>query len=359
MQKKLIALAVAGLVSAPAFAQSNVTIYGVADAFIGAGSQGDVDLIGVESAGLSGNRLGFRGTEDLGNGLKAVFTLEQGFTIDDGGESDSSKAFQRQAFVGLSGGFGTVALGRQYAPGYYIVNDPLASGALSPHVMMVNDAGMTIAPNSAARWDNALTYTGSFSGLTVRANYAMGAGEAVNTATGIDPEDDDRFGLSVAYANGPLNVDAIYHLIQTSSSAVTADDQKEWYVSAGYNFGMATVMASYQDGESLGKPEKQRRQRLAAWRGDPVSVQLATSTLLTARWNTTTVLRVNVDTVGYSLTPTLCRSAPPLMSATTTLVTTLTPTLVWLTRPTLSSVKTPTCSRLACVTPSNLSPRQV
>ena len=250
MQKKLIALAVAGLVSAPAFAQSNVTIYGVADAFIGAGSQGDVDLVGVESAGLSGNRLGFRGTEDLGNGLKAVFTLEQGFTIDDGGENDSSKAFQRQAFVGLSGGFGTVALGRQYAPGYYIVNDPLASGALSPHVMMVNDAGMSIAPNSAARWDNAVTYTGSFSGLTVRANYAMGAAEAVS-APGVDPSDDDRFGLSVAYANGPLNVDAIYHLLQTSSSAVTADDQTEWYVSAGYNFGMATVMASYQDGESL------------------------------------------------------------------------------------------------------------
>ncbi len=249
MQKKLIALAVAGLVSAPAFAQSNVTIYGVADAFIGAGSQGDVDLIGVESAGLSGNRIGFRGTEDLGNGLKGVFVLEQGFTIDDGAESDSTKAFQRQAFVGLSGGFGTVALGRQYAPGYYIVNDPLASGALSPHVMMVNDAGMSIAPNSAARWDNALTYTGSFSGLTVRANYAMGAGEAVNTLTGTDPEDDDRFGLSVAYANGPLNVDAVYHLIQ--NAAAGADDQKEWYVSAGYNFGVATVMASYQEADDI------------------------------------------------------------------------------------------------------------
>ncbi|ENO80741.1 porin, partial [Thauera linaloolentis] len=66
MQKKLIALAIAGLVSAPAFAQSNVTIYGVADAYVGFGKHGENDLRGVNSGALSGSRLGFRGTEDLG-----------------------------------------------------------------------------------------------------------------------------------------------------------------------------------------------------------------------------------------------------------------------------------------------------
>lgn len=248
MQKKLIALAVAGLVSAPVFAQSNVTIYGIADAYVGIGDHGDVDLNGVQSGGLSGSRLGFRGTEDLGNGLKAVFTLEQGYNIDTGTESAPDTAFQRQAFVGLSGGFGTVALGRQYAPGYYIVNDPLASSGVSAHVQMVTDAGVSIAPNSAARWDNAITYTGTFSGLTARAIYAMGASEA-NTDRAADVEDDDRYALGLAYANGPLSLEAYYHVIQTA--AARADDQTEWLIGAGYKLGFATLMATYQEAEDI------------------------------------------------------------------------------------------------------------
>ena len=128
MQKKLIALAVAGLVSAPVFAQSNVTIYGVADAYMGFGNHGGNDLAAVQSGGLSGSRLGFRGAEDLGNGLKAVFTLEQGVDISNGVASPSvggDSVFSRQALVGLSGAFGTISLGRQYAPGFDFQYDAL------------------------------------------------------------------------------------------------------------------------------------------------------------------------------------------------------------------------------------------
>lgn len=242
MQKKLIALAVAGLVSAPAFAQSNVTIYGVADAAIGVGEHGDNDFQGVVNGVLSGSRIGFRGTEDLGNGLKAVFVLEQGFDIGNGNEHIDGKQFSRQSFVGLGGAFGTVSLGRQYAPGYFFNYDAVLGALVSPQSILSNGAGMTITPNSAARWDNSLAYTGSFSGLTVRGIYSANAVE-----TGLNPEDDDAYGLGLDYSNGPLKVGAVYQVVQDN-----ANDQKEWGLGASYDFGFLTVAGSYQDAESIG-----------------------------------------------------------------------------------------------------------
>ncbi|HRP22969.1 MAG TPA: porin [Thauera sp.] len=254
MQKKLIALAVAGLVSAPAFAQSNVTIYGVADAAIGIGEHGDNDFQGVVNGVLSGSRIGFRGTEDLGNGLKAVFVLEQGFDIGNGVASPSVSAtegtnagdrdsvFSRQAYVGVGGAFGTVSLGRQYAPGYFFNYDAVLGALVSPQSILSNGAGMTITPNSAARWNNSLAYTGSFSGLTVRGIYSANTVE-----TSMNPEDDDAYGLSLDYSNGPLKVGAVYQVVQK-----TTDDQKEWGLGASYDFGFLTVAGSYQDAEGLG-----------------------------------------------------------------------------------------------------------
>ncbi|MFP5339910.1 MAG: porin [Gammaproteobacteria bacterium] len=259
MQKKLIALAVAGLVSAPAFAQSNVTIYGVADAGIGFGSHGDNDFNGVLSGVLSSSRIGFKGTEDLGNGLKAVFVLEQGFDIGNGVASpavgsaeaavdkngkvivDGDSVFSRQAYVGLGGAFGTVALGRQYAPGYFFNYDAMPAASVGPQSILSNGAGMTITPNSTARWDNSLTYTGSFSGLTARAIYSANAVE-----TELNPEDDDAYGLGLNYSNGPLSVGAVYQVVQNN-----AEDQEEWGVGGSYNFGFLTVAGSYQAVDGL------------------------------------------------------------------------------------------------------------
>lgn len=255
MQKKLIALAVAGLVSAPAFAQSNVTVYGVADAYMGFGDQGDTDLAGVQSGGLSGSRLGFRGTEDLGNGLKGVFTVEQGFSIDTGAGMGNAS---RQAFVGVAGGFGAVTLGRQYAPGYDFQYDALVSSALSPQAILAGGVGSTIAPNSAARWNNSVAYNGMFSGLKVRGIYSMNALETsvdnpVVANSTIDPSDDDAMGLGVEYANGPLKVGALYHYIKDAYGVSGGtDDQQEWLVGGSYNFGVATLAVSYQDAKNLG-----------------------------------------------------------------------------------------------------------
>jgi len=129
MQKKLIALAVAGLASTAAFAQTNVQIYGSLDygysyrfdarnALPGGSTAGYNSASQFNGGQSAGNRLGFKGTEDLGNGLKAVFLMEQGFNLEanDNNSTASSNSFTytRQAYMGLSGNFGTVIGGRLY-----------------------------------------------------------------------------------------------------------------------------------------------------------------------------------------------------------------------------------------------------
>ncbi len=282
MQKKLIALAIAGLVSAPVFAQSNVTIYGVADAYLGFGSHGDNDFRGLGDGGLSGSRLGFRGAEDLGNGLKGVFTYEQGFKIDNNTNTNGTTGFggkARQAFVGLAGGFGAVTLGRQYAPGYDFQYDALLSAAISPQAILsgapngstidfdgVNVAplgALSISPSDAARWDNSIAYNGSFSGLKVRAIYSFNGIEtnkysavAYDEATDVEtggvrtnkPGDDDAMGLGLEYANGGLKVGAVYHYLKDAVRVRgVTDDQAEWLVGGSYDFGLLTLAGSYQD----------------------------------------------------------------------------------------------------------------
>lgn len=245
MQKKLIALAVAGLVAAPAFAQSNVTIYGVVDAYFGLvngkiAGDGDTKAV-VDSGLLSGSRLGFKGSEDLGNGLKAEFVLEQGFNIDDGSvNAGGSQFFQRQAWVGLNSSMGKLSLGRQYAPGYTAtyVYEATGGGVISPQSILSNAVGMTITPNTAARWDNSVAYASpNFGGLTVNAIWGVGTEVATDEKAG------RRIGLGVNYANGPIGVAYVY---QQAHGTDGNDKQREHFLGGSYDFGMFKLLASYQ-----------------------------------------------------------------------------------------------------------------
>ena len=252
MQKKLIAMAIAGMIAAPAFAQSNVTVYGIIDTFVGLGKAGDAKFSGVANRVLNGPRIGFKVSEDLGNGLKAVFTLEQGFSSDDG-EPNSSKQFHRQAWVGLEGGFGFIGLGRQYSPGYFSFrNDAIAAGALDPHAILAG-GGLQIDAATDSRWDNSVAFQSkSYGGFNARVVYAFGATESDNSSTDVlntkgaknpNRNNDDRIGLGLNYANGPLNVDYIY---VDAGDTTLGDDHKEHYLGGGYDFGSFKLVGSYQ-----------------------------------------------------------------------------------------------------------------
>jgi predicted porin len=252
MQKKLIALAVAGLVAAPvAMAQSNVTIYGVVDAYLGYSKTGSAKKTVINGGGLSGSRIGFRGTEDLGNGLKAVFTLEYALANDVNEGIGTGALRARQQFVGLQGGFGTVSLGRQYAPGFGVFKFDAAMGAspFSPQSILSVQNGMSITPNSPARWDNSINWkSANMNGFTAQVIYGL---SEVNELS--NRRDGDKFGVNLDYTNGPLAVGVIYH--QRKETGLSWSDwgvspyvgnNKEWLLGATYDFGAAKLYGSYQ-----------------------------------------------------------------------------------------------------------------
>jgi len=165
------ALALCGALAAPAYAQSNVTLYGLIDAGVErlnhTSAGGGITRM-PSIAGSAASRWGLRGSEDLGDGLKAVFTLESGFGSDNGAFQQGGRAFGRQAFVGLSGGWGTVSLGRQYSM--------LFPGAANTDIFLaqIYGAGAFDTYLAGPRLVNALAYLGKFGGVTLGALYSLG-----------------------------------------------------------------------------------------------------------------------------------------------------------------------------------------
>ncbi len=175
---KKIASAVALLsLGGAAFAQSSVTIYGIVDNAVEY-----MNNVGPTKSGLTRmptltgsvpSRLGFRGREDLGGGLSVGFTLEMGIGADSGVLNQGGRGFGRQSFVSLNGPWGSLGFGRQYNMLFWSVLDADVIGP-SLHSMASLDSYF---PN--ARADNAISYKGTFSGLTVGATYSFGR-DAVN-----------------------------------------------------------------------------------------------------------------------------------------------------------------------------------
>ena len=245
MNYRPLVLFAAGLASAPALAQSNVTIYGIADVGIGYAKAGDTTFTGIIDGVLSGPRFGFKGSEDLGNGLQAVFVLEQGYSVGSGARASTSRQFHRQARAGLRGGFGTIALGRQYAPGYKYpgrFSAGVPGTVFNSQALLVNSIpGASIHPGTDARWNNSIAYIlGKAGGFMAEAIYSF-----QDDQSGDDRDEDDRAGIGVGYASGPIGVGAVYHY-----SKRAADDLKEVYVGGSYDFGGTELFASYQTAEA-------------------------------------------------------------------------------------------------------------
>lgn len=270
MQKKIIALAVAGLMSGAAFAQSNVTIYGRVDIGYlnsdtdnttagGVKTGTDMSSTGFSTGALTTSRIGFRGTEDLGNGLKAQFNLEYALNPThkvgaDTGADLAAPFATRLATVGLSGNWGSFDLGRQvqavemaWAPG--------SAGAQNNAVgSLYGDTRLT-----DARADELLTYTSPmFSGFQVKAQYGKGQTDTSGVpATAFGENDHTRFGLGATYSNGPINVAFGYskesmEVAGATAVANTDNDLSQWVVSGNYDFGMAKVFGIYTRGKSEG-----------------------------------------------------------------------------------------------------------
>ncbi len=258
MKKSLVALALFGAFAATAQAQSSVQIYGTIDAGLG-------KLTGetTKVTKRDNNKLGFKGTEDLGNGLKAIFQLEIRYESDTGTlESNSRPLFQGQSRVGLQGNFGTVRLGR----GLTAFQE--ASTAFEPWSGMPTKAGfqtdITVAAytsdplsatgNSRNRFSNAVFYNSPvFSGFQFNATVA--AKEANNNPafpgpTPTVPSNNYAVPANVVPASNPYSMSATYNYGQFAGMAAyerNGVQAKLWSVAASFNpVTELKLMASYQ-----------------------------------------------------------------------------------------------------------------
>ncbi|KWF32787.1 hypothetical protein WL88_25955 [Burkholderia diffusa] len=175
MEAKFIAATVLAMTSSYAAAQS-VTLYGVVDAgveYVSHAGPGGKSLIRMPAnTGELPSRWGIRGDEDLGGGMHAIFTLENGFNVRAGDLNQGGRLFGRQAWVGISGPFGAVTLGRQYTMLYWAMVD---ADIIGPDLYSAGSFDNYI-PN--ARSDNTIAYKGTFRGLTVGATYSFGRDSA-------------------------------------------------------------------------------------------------------------------------------------------------------------------------------------
>jgi len=159
-------LALAGM-SATAWAQSSVTLYGIVDTGIEYVSHADAagDSV-VRMPGITGevpSRWGLRGKEDLGGGLSAIFALESGFNMRSGTLNQGGRLFGRQAWVGLSSPYGNLTFGRQYTMTYWALAD---ADLLGPDIYGGTASFDQYLPS--ARSDNTIVYKGELRRLHAR-----------------------------------------------------------------------------------------------------------------------------------------------------------------------------------------------
>ena len=261
MKKTLAAVAVLGAFAGSALA-ADVQLYGIVDTgFLYAHT--DTDKAGAADTGsdsfqmmsgmASGSRFGFKGTEDLGNGLTVGFILENGISSDTG--VDKGVFFDRESSLFLQGSFGKVAFGRIGS-----INNGTSSWA---KYGMISAFGTSYTEYSAqagnwafgaSLWDNMIAYqTPTFAGFTVYAQYGMG--NTVKDFGSVENESssDRYYALGATYANGPLNLYAAVDSINYASwNNVTAaqlgdvDDSLTVTVGGNYDFEVAKLFAGAQ-----------------------------------------------------------------------------------------------------------------
>ena len=276
MKKSLIALAALGAFAGAASAQSSVTLFGIVDTGIRAVRNGDSGTTkSLTNDGLSASRLGFRGEEDLGGGLKAGFWIEGLVGIDSGaggfgpvangnGGNTPFKQWNRRTTISLIGPFGEVRLGRDYLPTFsnLAAFDSYGAVGLGNILNLVGSAaanyptGTLGSGGNIIRADNSVAY---FLPANLGGLYGTVMGAAGENT--IQQNGNNRYvGGRIGYAAGPFDVAAAYG----RTRIVGNDDLRVWNLGGSFNFGVAKLSALYHRGEYTPTGLAQISQRLWA-----------------------------------------------------------------------------------------------
>ncbi|CAB3778413.1 Outer membrane porin protein 32 [Paraburkholderia caffeinitolerans] len=258
-----------------AAAQSSVTVYGVADTFIQFLGNGAKHSWSERSGGNTGSSFGLRGSEDLGNGLKAVFTLENGYNINNGGFFvDSTALFYRQAWVGLNhADYGSLTFGRQYQPTFWAIypSDPFRGDeVLSPLAAAAVATDMkTIATQAAqGRSSNSMVYQSPVvGGLKLYAMY----GFAATTTTPIPQTTGNILDLALTYSGYGLYAGLAYQNQHAGAESVPGLPvalnllaTERFTAALAYRIGIVNLQANYTYNRSKDAPAGSLAARLGA-----------------------------------------------------------------------------------------------
>ena len=260
MKKTLVA--VAALAASAAFAQSSVTLYGVADAYFGSEKiDGVTSQTVVNDGGLSTSRIGVSVKEDLGAGLSAFAIVESAVALDGGASNlpvgtlpaatNTNSASFGKSVVGLSGDFGAVSLGRQDTPLQDAWNNILDlqgnSGFSAATAALVGNAGAAGATlfnyNNSVRYDSP-----NFDGFSGAIQVGLGEDKDLPVAGSASR----GVSLNLAYANGPLAAGLAYQNDKDQGSGAPSD--KTTALGGSYDFGVAKLGLGYTRMTSTGQP---------------------------------------------------------------------------------------------------------
>lgn len=247
VKKLTLAALLIGAFSASAYAQSNVTVYGLVDVGLVRESGGAAGSVTKVTSGIGGqSRLGFRGVEDLGNGMSAVFAMENGFKADDGTMDNAAGAlFNRLAYVGLkSKDAGSLTIGRQYTMLYNALSqvaDPFGAGYAGSAKNLFPTAGAN------TRASNAIVYASpSFSGFSVEGLYSLGEQAGSNTAG-------RQFGLGLNFAQEGLNVRLVHNNRNLDTvGKPSVDTVKNTLLAANYDFKVVKAYFGWEVNKGAG-----------------------------------------------------------------------------------------------------------
>jgi predicted porin len=269
MKKTLVALAT--LAATASFAQSSVTMYGWADMWFGQTTTGigagKLSQTRLNSGGINGSRFGLRGSEDLGGGMAANFVFENGFSLDTGVTSTSNAGvltggaaagsatpaaaagtvdaiFGRQAFVGLSGGFGNVRLGRQYSAYDDLRGGTDTLGHSSFSSTVANGAWENVGLHYTFRVNNMMRYeTPNMGGFSAAVGYGLGENKTATRSA------DSVTSMHARYANGPIVAGLA---LQTEKNGTALTSLKNTLFAGSYDLGAAKINLGINNASATG-----------------------------------------------------------------------------------------------------------
>ena len=255
MYMKILVAAAASALGGIACAQSSVTLFGVVDTALQHGSGGIAGKTQLGSSGLKTSRLGFRGKEDLGDGLWSEFWLEAGFNSDNGTgvatntnnqasgatAANAGLVFNRRSTVGLGGGWGEIRIGRDFTPQYYNLQyEPTSATGVGTAVNYTN----IITGPAATRASNGISYIlpSNLGGFYGQLQYYAGE----NLSNAANKDDGSGGGARFGYAAGNLDV-----AVATGYTSYAAGGSRQTNLGLKYDFGILQLLADISHDEGL------------------------------------------------------------------------------------------------------------